>query len=77
MQEKLTSLRAVVRQFRTDQSILAVEELLELGIEEAKNRLLVAGDAATVSRLQGEANGYRKILDVIRNEGFNVDNQKP
>ena len=61
-------------QHRTEPVVLALEELLTISIEDIKNKLLTSYDIATVTRLQGEAAAYKKILGDVRMTSFGVDN---
>lgn len=53
-----------------------METLLEIFIEDMKNKLLTCYDEKAFVRLQGQAEGYRKVLDCIQNKDLQVDNNK-
>lgn len=65
--------RRTLNQSRSESSIIALEGLLELYIEDIKNKLLTCSDEKTVIRLQGAGESYRKMLDAIRHPDFQVD----
>ena len=74
LQDQVLTSRRTLHQSRSEPAVIALETLLEVFVEELKNKLLTCYDEKAFTRLQGQAEGYKRILDAVQNKDLKVDN---